>query len=122
MSSNLEGNHSDKSISGVSVFGRPTQPPAALSASARTLMRQLEGKVPLGNVADQYPRLMNRVAELWDQPRELEAYFGELITDSRGNRQGFPFQVLKEVNLLRVFYVTRVHPRRLDPWDLLQQI
>jgi hypothetical protein len=121
MSSNPDTRHSDKNFSGVSVFGRPSQPPAALSASARALLRQLDGKVALGNVADQYPRLMNRVAELWDKPKELEAYFAELITDSRGNRQGFPFKVLKEVNLLRVFYVTKVHPRRLDPWDLLQQ-
>jgi len=121
MSSNPDIQHSDKSFNGVSVFGRPSQPPAALSTAARALMRQLDGKVALGNVADQYPRLMNRIAELWGKPKELEAYFAELITDSRGNRQGFPFKVLKEVNLLRVFYVTKVHPRRLDPWDLLQQ-
>jgi len=35
-----------------------------------------------------YPRILNQIVELWDSPR-MEAYFLDLMIDTRGDRQGF---------------------------------
>ena len=44
-----------------------------------------------------YPRLLQKILSLWDAPKEMEAYLNELVVDQRGNRQGFPKEVLQEI-------------------------
>jgi hypothetical protein len=47
----------------------------------------------------QYPRLMVRMIEGWSKP-EFSNEIGELIVDSRGDRAGFPPEVMEEIWLL----------------------
>ena len=93
------------------------QPACPLSGDAIRLMWRLDGKISLSETADQFPRILNHIAAVWNKPVEADRYFEDLLHDSRGGRQGFPLRVLTEVNALRDFYVTRVYPKRVDPWE-----
>jgi hypothetical protein len=44
---------------------------------------------PFAVVAELYPRIAERVKQLWGTP-ECDRYLDELLIDKRGNRQGFP--------------------------------
>ncbi|MBI4193652.1 MAG: ankyrin repeat domain-containing protein [Betaproteobacteria bacterium] len=55
-----------------------------------------------------YARIFNRIMELWGS-LEAEDYFGELMVDKRGGRQGFPPDVLNDILTL-----ARIHGRVLE--------
>ena len=95
---------------------------SALTGDAIRLMCQLEKKVTVTALADDYPRVLNRIAVLWSRPVELHAYFDGLLHDNRGNREGFPFEVLTQINALQHFYVTVVNPKHVDPWDRMMHL
>jgi len=40
-----------------------------------------------------------------------------LIFDERGTRRGFPLAVINELGTLRHYYLTKVFPEQLDPWQ-----
>ncbi len=49
------------------------------------------------NMEEQFPRIMERIVELWDS-KEIDTYFTDLMIDQRGgNRQGFPPRVASEI-------------------------
>ncbi|TCJ11961.1 hypothetical protein EZJ19_13435 [Parasulfuritortus cantonensis] len=50
---------------------------------------------------ERYPRIVNMTALLWDEPAGFRQYYDELLNDERGDRQGFPFEVLVELTNLR---------------------
>jgi hypothetical protein len=52
----------------------------------------------------QYPRIANVIAAAWRGSRALRSYMDCLFTDDRGNRQGFPPDVLAELLALREYY------------------
>jgi hypothetical protein len=52
----------------------------------------------------QYPRIANLVAAAWGDRKSFDTYMDSLLTDKRGNRQGFPPEVLKDLAELRRFY------------------
>ena len=95
----------------------PDHADCPLTGDAIRLMCQLDGKIAVSETADQFPRILNRIAAVWKKPVDADRYFDELLHDSRGSRQGFPLRVLSEINALRDFYVTRVYPKRTDPWE-----
>lgn len=86
------------------------------------IARYFEGKEQFYPAAleAKYGRIFNRIMDLWGL-QELEEYFGELMVDKRGGRQGFPPDVLNDILTL-----SRVHGRILelqapkqedeDPW------
>jgi hypothetical protein len=88
-----------------------------LTGDAIRLMVALEGKTRLQELATKYPRVLNRIAAVWNSPSEAERCFDELLLHSRGVRQGFPQPVINELSTLRHHYVKRVFPRATDPWD-----
>jgi ankyrin repeat protein len=49
-----------------------------------------------------YERVLQKIDELWDTS-EIDAYFSDLIIDTRGGRQGFPKDVLDDIIVLRDF-------------------
>lgn len=65
-----------------------------------------------------YPRIIERIVELWGRADEIEAYFQTLMLDHRGSRQGFPEEVLTEIVKLRSYYRSRLPlpPRTVDNW------
>ncbi len=57
-----------------------------------------------------FPRIANLIAAMWQDPNSLRRYVDDLLVDSRGNRQGFPLEVLRELFKLRA--LRRIAPRR----------
>jgi hypothetical protein len=61
----------------------------------------------------QYPRIANMMAGMWQDPPSYRAYVHDLLTDRRGNRKGFPQEIVQELVRLRVHY-ENLHPAMLD--------
>lgn len=66
---------------------------------------------------DRYPRIVNMTALLWGEPVEFRTYYDDLLNDNRGDRQGFPFEVLVELTNLRDIH-ERLHPAKKGALDL----
>lgn len=49
---------------------------------------------PLPIVAAQYPRIAEAIRQLWGTP-EADAFFNRMLIDERGNRAGFPPEVVR---------------------------
>jgi len=47
-----------------------------------------------------YPRIANLLAATWPDARAFDAYMDSLLTDKRGNRQGFAPEVARELATL----------------------
>ena len=47
-----------------------------------------------------FARIANLLAAMWADPRAFDAYMDSLLTDKRGNRQGFPPDVAHELAAL----------------------
>ena len=56
----------------------------------------------------QYPRIFSKIMDLW-ATLELEDFFGELMVDKRGGRQGFPPDVMNDILTL-----SRINGRVLE--------
>ena len=68
----------------------------------------------------QYPRVLNRIIELWNTT-QIDAYFIDLLVDKRGGRQGFPPEVARDIYRLSQIY-ERTHKRDegpVDPWGYI---
>jgi len=66
----------------------------------------------------QYPRVMNKIIELWDTAG-IEEYLLDLMVDKRGGRQGFPKEVATEIYRLDQLYERTRKASRADsssPW------
>jgi hypothetical protein len=55
-------------------------------------------------LAAKYPRIANTLALDWSRPAACRAYFDDLLIDRRGNRQGFPADVDRDLRRLRDHY------------------
>jgi hypothetical protein len=55
-----------------------------------------------------YPRIANLVATVWGDPKYLHTYLESLLTDQRGNRRGFPPDVLADLVSLQRYYETAI--------------
>jgi hypothetical protein len=70
------------------------------------------------HLARQFPRIANKLAEVWQRPVICDKVFEDLMIDNRGTRQGFPHDVAKEIGDLRGYYNTEVYVPKLDTWTL----
>lgn len=92
--------------------------PRQLTRAAVRLLEGLPAELRLVALRGQYPRILNRVAEAWPSPVAFDALTRSLLIDERGQRQGFPMQVITEITDLREHYFTVLHPQaraRLGP-------
>lgn len=77
------------------------------------------------NMEEQFPRIMNRIVELWDS-REIDDYFSELMIDKRGGtRQGFPPRVASEIFALSMAHANIRDKKKKrvaggTPWDQVE--
>jgi hypothetical protein len=55
-------------------------------------------------LAAQFPRVANRIAQAWKEPSACRRNFEDLVYDNRGDREGFPPDVLVELLALRDHY------------------
>lgn len=90
-----------------------------LSAEGQALLVSLDAEMRPKKLAAAFPRIVNRMASLWRSPRQMDRYFEDLLTDTRGNRQGFPLGILMELTTLKEHYQTKVFPptQRGGVWD-----
>ena len=65
-----------------------------------------------------FPRIANLLAVLWQDPGSLRRYLDDLLVDKRGNRQGFPLDILRELFALRAYY-DELHPGSSRPWEVM---
>jgi hypothetical protein len=88
-----------------------------LSAEAVRLLDALSRKCWLNALPARFPRVLNRIAALWNRPAVAERCFEELLLDTRGTRAGFPPEVLSELLALRNYNASRIVPKKIDPWQ-----
>lgn len=79
-------------------------------------------KVQARAALEDLPRICNRIQELWGTP-QCEDYLTSLVIDTRGNRKGFPPEIMEELlylgRLARALVILGV---RGDLWDAYDQI
>jgi len=97
---------------------QPERDDVELSAAGKALIASIadESARPV-KLAAAFPRIVNRMAKLWKMPREMDRYFEELLTDTRGTRSGFPLGILMELGALKDYYRSKLYPTQRDVWD-----
>ena len=93
----------------------------ALSGAGQALLASIDETARPKALAAQFPRIVNRMANMWKAPLQMDRCFEDLLTDTRGTRQGFPLSVLMELSTLKDYYQSRVFPTRRDVWDAEQK-
>jgi hypothetical protein len=84
---------------------RKARPIDHLLPTCMTWLSSLPEQVRPVALAKRYPRIANILALDWDRPAACRRYFNELLFDHRrGNRQGFPLDVHRELETLRDYY------------------
>ncbi len=91
------------------------------SSKATELIAKIPKDLSLIHVYSEYPRILNKIANTWNEPREFYPYIDSLLLDSRGGRQGFPFAVARELNRLAQHYEQFVKRRPGGNWDVTQR-
>jgi hypothetical protein len=85
-----------------------TEAPSALVQKVATGTLRWLAHIPVQTrpiqLTRKYPRIANRLAELWRDPAQCAFFIETLRVDRRGARQGFPPEVELEIEaLLRYF-------------------
>jgi hypothetical protein len=88
-----------------------------LCAEAKALLESLSPRIRPHQLPERFPRIMNQIALLWRRPVQLDRYFEELLIDSRGDRQGFPFAVALELSTLKDYHQSKVSPKQVCVWQ-----
>ena len=96
---------------------QPEKDDLELSAAGQALLASIEESARPKELSAAFPRIVNHMAKLWKMPREMDRYFGELLTDTRGKRQGFSLDILMELSTLNDYYKTKMHTATHDVWD-----
>lgn len=94
---------------------RPT-PAEPLREATAEWLASLSVDVRPRELARQFPRIANKLCELWKRPAQCDAYLKKLVMDDRGTRKGFPPEVGKELSTLAAHYAS-VYPYRHSIWD-----
>jgi hypothetical protein len=73
-------------------------------------------------LARQFPRIANAISRQWRSPAFCLAYLDELLIDKRGDRRGFPLEILLELAALKSHFLSAVHPAPQTIWgEVLQR-
>ena len=56
------------------------------------------------NLERQFPRVLSKIVAAWSSRESISALFSELLIDQRGDRQGFPPEIVREIFQLSIFY------------------
>lgn len=82
-------------------------------ADTKDLLAHLPPEVRPVHLALEFPRIVNEIRLRWTDTDALVAYFAELTTDLRGNRDGFSDAILTEILALK----RHVDKRTDTSWD-----
>jgi hypothetical protein len=90
-----------------------------LTPTAASLLSSLPPEVAPTRLAQTFPHIFNKIADLWTVPLRLDPYFDSLLIDQRGGRQGFALGIALEILTFKEHYQTVVYPKKTDIWDAL---
>lgn len=95
-----------------STFRRKPRTPRerVLSSATWAWLEGLPADVRPRELAVQFAHVANRIALLWPDDRASLEYLHALMVDDRGDRRGFPMEVVAEIAVLREW--REQHPRR----------
>jgi hypothetical protein len=68
---------------------QPEKDDLELSAAGQALLASIEESARPKELAAAFPRIVNHMAKLWKMPREMDRYFGELLTDTGASARAF---------------------------------
>ena len=87
-----------------------------LSPDVQQILAQLPASVDLGRSCSRYPQAVEKLLKHWRNPAEFRLALDAMLMDSRGGRQGFPFDIVREFSALREYYDLHVSPLRTSAW------
>ena len=79
---------------------KPVPTDRALTGGAMDWVIGLPQALRPKTTCEQFPRVVNLLAESWGDPRYSVQVLDHMINDYRGGRRGFPASVLAELNAL----------------------
>ncbi len=89
-----------------------------LTGTTRRWLRQLPVRRRPVRLCELYPRVANRIAFAWVDPRTSEQLLDDLLADRRGGRRGFAPVVVRELRRLREFHAQHRVEVDAEPfWD-----
>jgi len=100
---------------------RPHAPSELLLEATALWIAGLPDDVRPVELARQYPLIANGIGELWRHVARCDEYLASLVVDLRGNRKGFPLQVVQELTRLRAHYA-ELHPANRTAPDRVQPL
>ena len=82
-----------------------------LNAFGIEMLADLNGKgIVVDHLEAAYPNLVNRLALAFGQPREFIAMVDSLMLDSRGGREGFALEVIRDLDALKTGFIHHFVP------------
>jgi len=94
----------------------------ALMSPTHLWLRQIPGALHPKWLCRHYPRVANRLAELWADYQATDQLLNELTTDRRGHREGFPHRVMQELRIVQVVHQWRKYHRGQPPVRTILQV
>jgi hypothetical protein len=96
---------------------RSQQPANSLNSETREWLATLPASVRPQALAMEFARVVNALRLTWSRPDVCLDYFDDLLIDRRGDRLGFPADVVLEIAALKDYYQSSVHLSEQTPWD-----
>jgi len=90
--------------------GDSSKPLPAIGPFAEQWYANLPEKIRPTVLRCKFPHILERIQREWESPRGLEKLFNNLMVDDRGGRQGFPFNAVREIHILRDYYFDVLMP------------
>jgi hypothetical protein len=87
-----------------------------LSPDVQRILAQLPPSIDLSRSCSRYPQAVEKLLKHWRNPAEFRLALDAMLMDSRGGRQGFPFDIVSEFSALREYYDSYVSPIRTSGW------
>ena len=84
--------------------------PGALSPAALDLLDAAPAELRFWYLRGRLPHLLERIATAWPDPLRMVAFTQALEDDGRRHRSGLPSEARRELEALRVYYFTVLHP------------
>ena len=88
-----------------------------LSPHTQRILARLPPEARLDVACARFPHAVESLLRHWSRPEAFRQALDALMIDTRGNRQGFPFEVMMEFTSLRDYYEARVVPNETRLWD-----
>ena len=95
---------------------RKATPVEPLREPTRQWMASMPYEARPRELVRQFPRIANKLCDLWKRPAQCEPYLRQLILDDRVGRKGFPAAVSNELLALAGHYRI-LYPYRRTVWD-----